>query len=72
MKDQHHVTYEPEVIRDLCRRHHEDITIVNTNRAEQTRRKLTNAERWELWNGWLAGKIQPVRTPNALAWIESG
>ena len=66
----HHVVYKPKaVVVGLCREHHEDITIVNTNAAEATRRKLTNDQRWELWRKWLAGDVKPIRTENALAWI---
>lgn len=69
VEHRHHIVYVPEVIVGLCRGHHEDITIVNVNATEKTRRKLSNDQRWDLWRQWLAGAIQPIRTENALAWI---
>lgn len=70
-RHRHHIVYKPKaVIVGLCVEHHEDITICNTNATEKVRKKLSNERRWEIWQGWLAGEIKPVRTPNALAWIE--
>lgn len=69
-RHKHHITYEPEVIFDLCVQHHKDITVVNINRAEKTHRKLSNSERWELWQAWLKGEVKPVLTANASNWVD--
>ena len=52
----HHVTYQPVVIKPLCRPHHEEITIINGQQARKNRRfgdwrnnkyvKLSNKYRW--------------------------
>lgn len=65
----HHVTYKPPMLRPLCRIHHEDITIVNTNWAWRIKKKLSTEVRKMLWEKWLKGEIHPERTPEALAWI---
>lgn len=66
----HHVVYKPKPsLRGLCREHHEDITIINTNQAWKIHRKLSNSHRWIIWEKWLKGELTPQRTPEALAWI---
>lgn len=65
----HHLTYEPRVIFPLCEQHHRDVTVINTNAAARTRRKLTNDQRWELWEAWLNGTLMPVYDANALRYL---
>jgi hypothetical protein len=67
---QHHVTYEPEAIKPLCRTHHEDITIINGQQSRKYRRGLSNRHRWWIWFQWLDGKLKPRRTRKALDYIE--
>lgn len=67
----HHITYDrllPKTKR-LCRGHHQDITAVNINHAYKNHRRLSDAERWELWNGWLAGTVKPIYNKNVMRWI---
>lgn len=76
----HHITYEPELTVRLCRKHHEDITIINGAKARATRsgwnwrftpyRKLTNWEREYIYEGWKAGTFRPKRTKKALEWLK--
>ena len=65
----HHVTYMPEVIKPLCRAHHEDITIINGQQARKYRRGLSNKHRWWIWLQWREGKLKPRRTRKALDYI---
>lgn len=70
----HHVTYKPPVTKPLCRQHHEDITIINCNRAARRFgaikfQKLSNKYRWWIWFQWIEGNLEPIRTPGALKWI---
>ncbi len=66
----HHITYEPPVIKALCRKHHEDITIIN---GAQSRRcgTLRNNQRWAIWFKWRAGELKPRRTKLAMDWIQA-
>lgn len=66
----HHITYEPEVTVELCRQHHEDITIINGTQGRKFKHKLSNKHRWFIWGQWRAGKMKPVRTKLALEWIK--
>ena|SRR5437899_6870688 len=66
---QHHVTYIPEVIKPLCRPHHEEITILNGQQARKYRRGLSNRHRWWIWFQWFAGKLKGRRTRKALEYI---
>jgi arylamine N-acetyltransferase len=66
----HHVTYQPEVIFPLCRKHHEDITILNGQQARKYRRKLSNKQRWFIWYRFLAGEMKPRRTKKAMEYIK--
>jgi hypothetical protein len=77
----HHVTYSPVVIKLLCRKHHEDITIINGQQSRKNRRRtgryrseyvyLSNKHRWWIWFQWLEGKLKPRRTEKALEYIEN-
>ena len=65
----HHITYDPPVIKRLCRRHHEDITILNGTKGRKYRHGLSNRHRWWIWYQWIEGKMKPRRTRKALAYI---
>jgi hypothetical protein len=67
----HHVVYEPDVIRPLCIRHHEEITMLNGLQARRIRRGLTRRHRWWIWFQWIEGKLKPRRTKKALEWVEA-
>lgn len=83
----HHIVYDEydedgkEWTVPLCRKHHEDITIINGAKARATRsgwnwryqqyRKLTNWERWEIYDGWIMGRFKPKRTKKALAYLKN-
>ena len=67
--DGHHITYIPSVTVGLCRRHHEDITIINGQQARKYHRELSNKHRWFIWYKWLDGSIRPRRTKLAMEWI---
>lgn len=67
--DDHHITYEPEVIKPLCRKHHEDITIINRAQAGKIKAPLSNRHRWWIWRQWIEGKLKPRRTRGALAYV---
>ncbi len=66
----HHVTYNPEVTKPLCHRHHEEITILNGQQARKVRHELSNKHRWWIWFQWLEGKVKVRRTKKALEYIE--
>jgi hypothetical protein len=66
----HHITYEPSVTRRLCRQHHEEITIINSQQARKFRRRLSNQHRWRNWYEWRKGNLKARRTTLALSWIE--
>jgi hypothetical protein len=76
----HHITYDPSVTKPLCRKHHEDITIINGQQARKNRRKrnwresqylrLSNKHRWWIWFQWLNGTLKPRRTKKALEWLK--
>lgn len=66
----HHITYKPPITVRLCRKHHEDITIINGAKGRRLRHPLNNKTRWFLWYSFLSGKIKPRRTKKALEWIE--
>jgi hypothetical protein len=65
----HHVTYEPPVIKPLCREHHEDITIINRAKAGRQKSPLSNRQRWWIWYQWREGKLKPRRTRGALEYV---
>src|SRR5205823_4614959 len=48
----HHVTYDPKVIKPLCRRHHEEITMINGVQGRKYRHGLSNQHRWWIWYKW--------------------
>ena len=75
----HHVTYQPPVTKRLCRKHHEDITIINGQQARKSRSRywrgahyirLSNKHRWWIWFQWTEGKLKPRRTKKALEWLK--
>jgi hypothetical protein len=65
----HHITYEPEVVVNLCVEHHEQITIINGQQARKYRGVLSNSHRWCIFNQWLQGKLKPRRTEKAMEYI---
>ncbi len=65
----HHITYDPEVVKPLCRKHHEDITIINRAQAGRIRAPLSNRHRWWIWFQWTDGMLKPRRTRGALDYI---
>jgi hypothetical protein len=66
----HHITYEPEVIKPVCRSHHEQITIINGQQGRKYHRALSNKHRWWIWYRWLAGTMKGRRTRKALEYIK--
>lgn len=66
----HHVTYQPEVIKLLCVKHHEEITMINGIQGRKYRRSLSNKHRWWIWFQWIEGKLKPRRTQKAMEYIE--
>lgn len=66
----HHITYDPEVTKYLCARHHEEITILNGQQSRKYRRELSNRHRWWVWFQWTQGKMKVRRTKRALEYIE--
>jgi hypothetical protein len=67
---QHHITYDPPVIKWLCIGHHEQITILNGQQARKYRVPLSNRFRWRIWFQWTQGKMKVRRTQKALEWTE--
>ena len=68
----HHITYDPKVIKDLCFRHHEEITILNGQQARKYRGHLSNKHRWWIWYAWTRGELRVRRrTRKALEWTEN-
>jgi hypothetical protein len=66
----HHITYDPEVTKRLCVRHHEEITILNGQQARKYRVPLSNKFRWRIWFQWTQGKMKVRRTRKSLEWTE--
>jgi hypothetical protein len=66
----HHVTYNPEVIKPLCVKHHEEITIINGIQGRKYRTSLSNKHRWWIWYHWLRGELKPRKTQKAMEYIE--
>jgi hypothetical protein len=66
----HHITYDPEVKKWLCVRHHEEITILNGQQGRKYRRGLSNQHRWWIWYQWTQRKLKVRRTRKALEWVE--
>lgn len=67
--EEHHITYEPPVIVLLCKKHHEQITIINGQQSRKIHEQLSNRHRWWIWYQWLAGKIHARKTARAMAYI---
>jgi hypothetical protein len=65
----HHITYNPEIKKPLCRPHHEEITILNGQHARRIRHGLSNKHRWWIWYQWLENKLRVRRTKKALEYI---
>ena len=66
---EHHIVYEPDVIKPLCIKHHKEITMLNGLQARRIRRGLTRRHRWWIWFQWIGGKLKPRRTKKALEWV---
>jgi len=66
----HHVTYDPKVTKPLCRRHHEEITILNGQQARRVRHELSNKHRWWIWYQWQQGRLKVRRTKKAMEYID--
>lgn len=65
----HHIVYDPDVIRPLCITHHKEITILNGLQARKIKRALTRRHRWWIWFQWTSGTLKPRRTKKALEWV---
>ena len=52
--DAHHVVYSPPMVKYLCHRDHVRVTYLNAIKARSLYRKLTNEERLEVWEEFLA------------------
>ncbi len=65
----HHITYQPEVTKGLCLRHHEEITILNGQQGRKYRVPLSNKFRWWIWFQWTQGKMKVRRTGKSLEWL---
>jgi hypothetical protein len=70
--ENHHITYNPEVTKRLCTRHHEEITILNGHKGRAVRHGLSNRHRWWIWYQWLEGNLKVRRTKKAMQYIEQG
>ena len=53
--DRHHVVYEPEVVADLCRKCHKEVTRLNTLVAREAGRALMNVDRVKVWVRFMKG-----------------
>lgn len=53
----------------MCRRHHEEITILNGQQARKVHHQLSNKHRWRIWFQWREGKSKVRRTKKALEYI---
>jgi hypothetical protein len=71
-EENHHITYSPEVTKRLCKVHHEEITILNTQRGGKLRHAVSNKDRWRIWFQWIQGKLKVRRTKKAMEYIEQG
>lgn len=65
---QHHITYDPPVIKWLCAGHHEQITILNGQQARKYRGPLSTKFRWRIWYAWIRGELKVRRTRKSLEW----
>src|SRR5229473_6183576 len=66
----HHIVYYPdEVIKPLCRPHHEEITILNGQHGRRFRHQLSNKHRWYIWYQWTAGNMKVRRTRKAQEYL---
>lgn len=65
----HHIVYDPDVIKPLCVTHHKEITMLNGIQARKFRRCLSRRQRWWIWFQWLSGKLKLRRTKKALEWV---
>ncbi len=68
---EHHITYDPEVTRWLCEKHHSEITAINGVESRKYHKTLSNKHRWFIWFRFIEGSIKPRRTHLTRAW-ESG
>jgi hypothetical protein len=66
----HHITYSPAVTKVLCVRHHEEITILNGQRARGLRHSLSNKHRWWIWFQWRERKLKVRRTKKAMTYVD--
>lgn len=66
----HHVVYDPDVIKPLCRKHHEDITIINGIHGRKYRQRLSRKQRFFVWYRFLDRTFKPRRTKKALEYLE--
>lgn len=54
----------------LCKRHHEDITILNGKEARRIHKILSDKHRGFIWFKWCNGEMKPRRTKKALEYLE--
>lgn len=57
--DMHHVTYTPPRTIPLCRKHHTEITDINTSESLRTG-KLSSERRSEIFEKWIAGRYEVI------------
>ena len=65
----HHVVYNPDMIKPLCVIHHKEITMLNGIQARKIRHELSRQHRWWIWFQWMKGELKPRRTKQALEWV---
>lgn len=72
ISDRHHITYDPEEKTCLCRKHHKEITAINSVKVrKQKYTRLSNRQRKFLLQQFLSGKLKPPRQTHLIkAWDE--
>lgn len=73
---EHHIfgsdNFDPEKRKKtewLCKRHHEDITILNGKEGRRVRHSLSDRHREFIWDKWINGEMKPRRTKKALEYV---
>jgi len=65
----HHIVYNPDVVTNLCFRHHEEITFLNGQQGRKIRHQLSNRHRWFIWYQFIGGR-KVRRTRKSREWTE--
>ena len=60
------MTYTPEVIKPLCEKHHDEITMLNMQQGRKVRHSMSNQHRWYIWYQWIKGEKRVRRTRKSL------